>query len=599
MVLTSENLLATLNRLLRHVSTNRKYQLALVLGLMLSGGFAEIITLGTLLPFLALLANPQAVVSYPMFHAIFAGFGWTKSNQILVSITLLFVAVVLTTGVIRLLLTWALQNFVYRFGHDLSVEVYRRTLYQPYPYHVAKNTSELIAAVTKVDAVVNGTLLHLMQLITAGTISVFIVAALVVINPMVAVSAAVGFAAIYVGVTYVTRGRLRKNSITWALAQNERVKALQEGLGGIRNVLIDQTQASSLAKYSAIDQKLRIAQAMNAFIATAPRYIIEACGTVFIAVMALLLSQAKGGLVSTLPVLGTLALGAQRLLPLLQTIYHAWTDIAYRWQSLQDVLTILDLPIESVDLLKSRSIDFKGEIVLHKVGFSYACNMPLVLHEVNLTIRKGGRIGLIGKTGSGKSTVADLIMGLLEPTAGKITIDGITLAKENVRDWQAQIAHVPQSIFLADKSIAENIAFGLPKETIDSRRLHTAARHSGLASFIERLPEGYDTIVGERGVRLSGGQRQYIGIARALYKGASVLVLDEATSALDNETETAVISSIESLSRDLTLIIIAHRLSTVRICDQIFCLENGCLVRSVELPHGRDRELASLEAEKS
>ena len=388
------------------------------------------------------------------------------------------------------------------------------------------------------------------------------------IEPVVALSAAFGFGTIYLIVTWLTRRRLRANSRTWAGAQGGRVKTLQEGLGGIRDVLIDKTQPTFIERYRQVDCALRTAQTVNVFIGAAPRYVIEACGMVLIAGMALILSESSGGLVAALPVLGALALGAQRLLPLLQLIYGGWIHIAATRQSLADVLELLSLPVEGADDASSAPLTFEREIALEAVSFRYVGDRPLVLHDITLTIRKGDRIGLVGKTGSGKSTITDLVMGLLHPTAGGIRIDGVALTAKNVRGWQAHIAHVPQAIYLADTTIAENIAFGVRGDRIDPNRVRDAARRAELAGFIESLPDGYETVVGERGIRLSGGQRQRIAISRALYKRASVLVFDEATSALDSETEAAVMGSIESLGRDLTLVIIAHRLSTVEMCDQ-------------------------------
>jgi ABC-type multidrug transport system fused ATPase/permease subunit len=355
------------------------------------------------------------------------------------------------------------------------------------------------------------------------------------------------------------------------------VKTLQEGLGGIRDVQLDQTQPAFISEYKRVDAALREAQAVNEFVSTAPRYIIEACGIVLIAGMAMVLSQGPGGLIAALPVLGALALGAQRLLPLLQVIYYGWSHIVAKQRALLDVLEILDLPIGEMNFPRAVPIPFTREIALEEVCFRYVGDRPLVLDAITLTIPKGARIGFIGRTGSGKSTIVDLIMGLLKPSVGRILIDGTPLTSENLRAWQTQIAHVPQAIFLADASIAQNIAFGVPEEEVDFSRVRDAARRSELSNFIESLPSGYQTVVGERGIRLSGGQRQRIGIARALYKNASVLVFDEATSALDSETEDAVMSSISALGRELTMIIIAHRLSTVEMCDQVYRLEDGRL----------------------
>jgi ATP-binding cassette subfamily B protein len=303
---------------------------------------------------------------------------------------------------------------------------------------------------------------------------------------------------------------------------------------------------------------------------------MEALGMVMIAALAYALSQRPGGIASAVPVLGALALGAQRLLPALQQAYSAWQSIAGNRDSLADVIDLLDQDVPA-ELLQPAPppLPFRDEIRFDGVRFRYNLATPWVLDGLTLRIAKGSRIGFVGSTGSGKSTTLDLLMGLLTPTEGSISVDGVVLDEASVRAWQQSIAHVPQSIYLADASLAENIAFGVPAAGIDRERVRRAARQAQIQEFIESGPEGYDAQVGERGVRLSGGQRQRIGIARALYKNASVLVFDEATSALDNATEQSVMATIDSLDRGLTILLIAHRLTTVRHCDQIVLLEHG------------------------
>lgn len=575
---TPMNLLGGLKGLYSHLTVRRRRQLAMVLGLMLVGAFAELVTLGAVLPFLALIADPGKAASYPILQHFFVVLGWTSPEQILTPVTALFAAVALGAAAVRLLLTWVSQRFVFRLGHDLGLEVYRRTLYQPYSYHVAKNTSELIAATNKVQSVISSIMLPLMQAVAGAVISLFILTALVVIDAGTAFMAALGFGAMYVAVTFATRRRLRENSKIIARAQSSRVQTVQEGLGGIRDVLIDQAQPVYLAKFARIDSEFRDAQALNGFIGSAPRFMIEAFGMVLIAVLALVLSRQPGGLMTALPVLGALALGAQRLLPLLQLIYNGWTEIAGSRHMLFDVLEILELPVEASPSEAVKPLPFCREISLNAVSFRYGAGQADVLKKVTLQIEKGARIGFIGQTGSGKSTTMDLVLGLLQPTGGEIRVDGQLLTPQTVKSWQAQIAHVPQAIYLADTTIAENIAFGVAPDVIDISRVIEAAGKARLHDFIKSLPNGYRTAVGERGVRLSGGQRQRIGIARALYKQASVLVFDEATSALDTETEAAVMEAIQALSHDLTILMIAHRLSTVKMCDNIFKLDAGRVV---------------------
>lgn len=280
-----------------------------------------------------------------------------------------------------------------------------------------------------------------------------------------------------------------------------------------------------------------------------------------------------------LPVLGMLALGAQRLLPSLQQLYYSWASITGYQASLADTIMLLDQPLPE-ELLQpiTKPLKIKDTIRLDAVRFSYTGAGPWVLDGLNLVIAKGARVGFVGSTGSGKSTTLDLLMGLLIPTKGQLLVDRQPVNGNRLRAWQRSIAHVPQSIFLADTTLAENIAFGVPVESIDMERVKQAAYQAQIADFIEQNPEGYQAFVGERGVRLSGGQRQRIGIARALYKQASVLVLDEATSALDNATEQLVMEAIGELNSELTILLIAHRLTTVRHCDFIVELEHGKVV---------------------
>jgi len=296
--------------------------------------------------------------------------------------------------------------------------------------------------------------------------------------------------------------------------------------------------------------------------------------------LAYVLVSGSGGIAAALPVLGALALGAQRLLPLLQQVYSGWTISMGNRQALFDVLGLLDEPLAvAPDLAQPLAMTPPQLIEFAGVGFRYTEETSWVLRDFSLSVPMGTRVGIVGKTGSGKSTVMDLLMGLIEPTEGEIKIDGRCLDEGSRRAWQRQIAHVPQAIYLSDASIAENIAFGADRDAIEMERVREAARRAELHDFIESLPEGYGTIVGERGVRLSGGQRQRIGIARALYKQASVIVFDEATSALDNQTEAAVMRSIFGLREDLTVFIIAHRLSTVEGCDLVVSLSNGRIDR--------------------
>lgn len=547
-----------------------------LLALMLIGAGAELVTLAAVIPFLSLMAEPAAAFNYPKLQEVFTALGWTRPDAIVIPMTLVFLSVVATATAIRLFLLWVSNRFVFALGYDLGVSMYKNTLSQPYSYHVAVNTSEIIAAVNKVQAVINGAVRPIMDGAIALVLAIAIVTALIAIDPGATLGAAVVFILFYLITATVVRTRIRANGNRIARAQTDRVRCVQEGLGSIRDVILDQSQAHYTSTFARADQNLRYGQAQNSFLNQVPRYLIEAIGIFLIVGLALFLSQREGGLMTALPVLGALALGAQRLLPLLQKIYAAWASMASSHQMFADVLTLLDLPRRPMQPRNQiTEMTFEHEIRLENVEFRYGDEREPVLKRVNVTIPKGARVGIVGPTGSGKSTLVDILMGLLPPTDGRLLVDGTTIEHENRASWQKRISHVPQHIYLTDATIAENIAMGVPSKMIDPDRVAWAARCARIADFIESSPRAYQARVGERGIRLSGGQRQRIGIARALYRDADVLVFDEASSALDTATEEAVMNAINNLAPDLTMILIAHRVATLQRCDQMLRLDSG------------------------
>jgi ATP-binding cassette, subfamily B, bacterial PglK len=576
-VIPTDGILNLLVRIWHHLSRRRKFQFGLLLGLMMVSAFAEIVSLGAVLPFLGILISPERVFNHPLVVNLVKALGITSADQLVLPLTVAFVTAAMMAGAIRMFVLWVSARLAYASGTDLSIDVYQRTLYQPYSVHLARNSSEIISGATsKVGHTV--TVLTLFVLLISSAVSmVAIIGTLIAIDPVVAMVAAGGFGLSYGLVTVLTRRQLKLNSQRIASDQSQVIKALQEGLGGIRDVLLDGTQSVYCNIYSKADYSLKRAMAGNLFIAGSPRFAMEALGITLIATLAYGLSNQPGGVGTALPTLGALALGTQRLLPALQQAYGSWSGIVGSRASMVDTIELLDQPL-SAEALRSDIVPlhFQDFMRFDNVRFRYNSEEPWVLDSFNLTIPKGARVGFVGSTGSGKSTTLDLLMGLLYPTEGEFLVDGQPIGDNNVRAWQQTIAHVPQSIFLADSSIAENIAFGVPRDAIDLERVMQAAHRAQIADFIEKQIEGYNAFVGERGIRLSGGQRQRIGIARALYKQASVLVFDEATSALDSATEQSVMCSIEGLSQDLTILIIAHRLTTIRHCDVI-----------VELGHGR------------
>jgi ATP-binding cassette, subfamily B, bacterial PglK len=400
-----------LRELYRMLSPHRRWQLNLVLALTLAGALAELATIGAIIPFLSLLADPHRLQHVPLIAAAFDAVGATTDRQRLIAAAGLFMILALVAGAVRLQLAWSSQEFVFRLGHDFAVDIQRRLLLQPYTFHIGQNTSTLVAALEKVGVL---TFTVIQQVIQAGTaifISLLIVGLLIVIDPFTAVAAAAGFALIYVLVSAFTRRRLAQNSEVMGSSYDERVKILQESLSGIRDVIIDGSQSVYLDAFRRVDDRFNAAKASTAFISAAPRFVIEALGMILIAVLAIVISAREGGFALALPILGALALGAQRLLPLLQQIYLGWSLAAGNESLLTQVLALLRLPADEdlAEATAGQPLPFRDRLRVEQVSFAYASRRAAALEDVSFEIPRGKRVALIGKTGSGKSTLADLL----------------------------------------------------------------------------------------------------------------------------------------------------------------------------------------------
>jgi ABC-type multidrug transport system fused ATPase/permease subunit len=573
------SILGLIIRLWRHLQPRRRMQFKFVLALMIISAFAEVLSLGAVIPFLGVLVAPDKVFNYKIAVDVAQYLGVTTAQQLLLPLTIIFACAALMGAGLRMLLLWSSTRLVYAAGSDISYEVYRRTLYQPYLIHLARNSSEVSSGLSYKVGYTIGVMYQSMVLITSSVLVLILAGALVFTKSLTPLVSAVGFGLSYVLISFFFRKKLKKNSELISNESTRVMKTVQEGLGGIRDVLLDGTQELYCNIYRRADYPLQYAVGNNIFIGGSPRFIMEAVGMLLIAFLAYALSLTDGGVAAALPLLGALALGAQRLLPSLQQSYSSWAGIISSQMALTETLNFLDQPLLLEDFEASPSpLEFNQDIRFEHVGFRYSNEGPLILDDLNLTIPKGVRIGITGGTGSGKSTTLDLLMGLVEPNSGVIKVDGQPLLDKRKKAWRKTIAHVPQSIYLADASLAENIAFGVSLEKIDMERVKLAAMRAKIDEFAESSPEGYKTTVGERGVRLSGGQRQRIGIARALYKQASVLLFDEATSALDNTTEKEVMAAIDSLDSGLTIIIVAHRLTTIKKCDFVVEISHGKVI---------------------
>ncbi|QWC97176.1 ABC transporter ATP-binding protein [Polynucleobacter paneuropaeus] len=565
-----------------YLNTKRKTQLAGLVILMLVASCAEVLSIGAVLPLLGVLVSPARVLQLSETQFLIGFLGHITEEKFIFLVIVIFCITALIAGGMRFMLMLVQLRLSYSIGAEFSISLYDRILHQSYMVHIGRNSSEIVSGViSKTNQMVYGLLYPSVTLIASSLMVVMILTTLFVVNPYIALSALLGFGSIYGAVISFTKRRISMDGEIINREQTAVVKAVQEGIGAIRDILMTGNQSFYVKKYANSEIALRHSQSNVQVLGACPRFVIEALAMVLIALLALVLLRSVGGREMIIPTLGILAISAQRMLPLLQQAYSSWAQIQSSKSAVSSVLDILDEP-KACDGQKTTVVplSFKNNFRLSNVCFGYDEGSQLVLNGINLEIKKGDKLGVIGGTGCGKSTLLNIIMGLILPSQGVITVDGVEIDHVNRQSWQANIAHVPQDIFLIDGSIAENVAFGSNKDEINYSDVERALAGAKLDKVVLGLAKGYRTIVGERGVRLSGGQKQRIGIARALYQNAELIVFDEATSALDRATELDVMDSISLLKDSVTMLVVAHRLSTLKDCNKVIELNNGVVVKS-------------------
>lgn len=581
---SSKSIFGQLVCLFRKLESRRRWQLSGVILFAILSSVLEALSIGALLPFLAMLSGGQIAVESVFFdklYGVFPAFPALRGSHGITTATVLFVGALLMAAGVRLMTSWMQARLSQTIGTEIGANIFRGIMYQPYLLHVSRNSSEIVAALTaKVGAVVVGIVSPALLLIQSIIIGIAIIAALFIVDRMVAGLVMGFFGLLYGLVIGFTKAHLSVYSLRISQTSSEIIKVLQESLGGIRDVLIDGSQEIYCKRFAEVDSALRRMQANIMIVNTAPRYLVETLGIIVLCIMGAYLVVRDGVASNSLPMLGAFALGAQRLLPMLQQAYANWVVMRSNRQTFADVLILMNQPSEPIPETRPAPLPFFRTINLSNISFRYPGCEAFVLRHFNMRIAHGQRIGIVGVSGSGKSTLLDILMGLLLPTQGALKVDGVTVDECLQAAWRRNLAHVPQVIHLMDGTVLENIALGVPREEVDMVRVLRAVEGAQLAQTIASWPEGFQTTVGERGVRISGGQRQRIGIARALYKQASVVVFDEATSALDSETEAGVIDALNAIGRDITLIVVAHRLTTLKQCDQIYEIDRGAIARS-------------------
>jgi ABC-type bacteriocin/lantibiotic exporter with double-glycine peptidase domain len=572
------------NKLKSLLSASEKRRALMVFLLMLGTAFLEMIGVASIMPFVAVLADPQAVQKYEYLRLAYEVIGLpdVKSFLILLGIAVLLLFV-FSLG-LKAFTTYAVLRFSNMRAHAFSYRLLEGYLLRPYSFFLGRNTAELSKRIfSEVGEVINGALIPAMKVVSGGLVAVMISMLLIVVEPLLTLVVGVVLGGAFIAVYISTRGLLRRLGERRVYTNERRFVLASEALNGIKELKLMGREASYLERFSQVSKSFAKDVTISKAIGDLPHFAIQAIAFGGVLVLVLYLMGVHGGLQGALPVIALYAFAGYRLLPAFQEIFKNITQLRFYDAALDSLAEdLITLSADSFAQVESRSEGrLSGDISLFGVEYRYPGAGSNSLSDISITVAKGTSVAFVGTTGAGKSTVVDLILGLLEPSAGSMRVGEQLLQGESLKSWQRNIGYVPQAIYLADASIAENIAFGIPAHEIDMQAVEKAAKAAHLHDFIiSELPEGYQTSTGERGVRLSGGQRQRIGIARALYHDPEVVVFDEATSALDNATEALVMQAINELRGGKTIILIAHRLSTVERCDTIFMLEHGKLCAS-------------------
>ena len=560
----------------------RRFVALMILSLL--NGVFEAVGVLAILPFLRIVSAPEIIHTNAYLSRIYEWLGFTSDQSFMVFAGAGVFCLILLSSCLKALTVYAVARFSSMYSYSLSSTLLRGFLFQPYTWFLGRNSSDLGKTIlSEVGIVVNQHIMPAMRMMATIATAACVSAVLFAMEPYVAFGAVLVIGGSYLAIYLAVRAHLTKIGKARVVANRARFKVAQEATGGIKDVKIMGLETGMLRRYRDPARRMAKIQAQTQMISGLPRYGLEAISFGGLILLILhLIQRSSGGIVDVLPVLGLVALAGARLFPTIQSLFQLTSTLNTSRPALEALMDDL----REIEVTKDRTpfpdgpppapLGLREQLELREVAFAYPQTDRSALTGLTVQIKARSVVGIVGGTGAGKTTAVDVILGLLRPKTGQLIVDGAQITDKNRQAWQRSIGYVPQQIFLTDETVAANIAFGLPKSEINMEAVERAARVAALHDFvIEELPLGYDTIVGERGVRLSGGQRQRIGIARALYHDPDVLILDEATSALDNITEEAVMDAVHNLGGAKTIIMIAHRLTTVENCDQIYLLEHG------------------------
>ena len=575
-------MLDTLRKTLALLDQHEKRRGSLIMLMILIMAIFEVVGVASIMPFLAVLGNPEIIRTNSNLALLYDYFGMQSTDEFLFWLGVAAFILVILSAVFRIITHYHMNRFIEMRRHSLGQRLLERYLAQPYAFFLDRHTADMSKSIlSEVDQVVSNVFKPGVIATAYSVVSLAVITLIIAVNPIVAIVVAVVIGGLYLLIFKSVSGRLVRIGQERAKANQERFTHAGEALSGIKDIKLLGRESVYLSRYRRGSMVYAMHQATNQTLSEVPRYLIEAIAFGSVIALSVLLMVASDNIGEVLPILGLYAFAGYKLLPAMQQVYSGASKLRFGSAAVHDLHKDLCGPLPPTRC--NRDIDAPlvpvNQIALSSVCFSYPNASRFALRNINLTIPVGSVVGIVGGTGAGKTTLVDLFLGLLSPSAGELIVDDDVISNSNLNRWQRALGYVPQDIFLCDASIAENIALGVPRHQIDHDQVIECAKMAQIHTFvIDELPDGYCSGIGERGVRLSGGQRQRLGIARALYRDPSVLVFDEATSALDTVTEESVMECISEFARKKTIILIAHRLSTVRRCDSIFLLEQGHII---------------------
>ena len=557
--------------LYKYLNKKRKFQIFLIFLLAIFSSSAELITIGSLIPFVDLMIEPTRLFNYSILENLFTYYEITDLENIMIFMTIIFISLIVISTMIRIFINYFTIIVVHGIGHDLSVNIFKNTIYQPYQFHINNNTSKTITNLSRGGASIG--ILHLIvQSFVSLVLSLSIIFMLLYIELKLTIIGGSILVSFYLMISLFFRRKLFLNSFKISQNEESRIKNIQESIGGIRETIIGNTFNLFLNNFRKIDWAMNKALIKNSVISIIPSHIIMMIAMTSLTLLIFYKSFGDSGLVDSLPIIGGLILGAQKLIPQLQIVYSSWSKAQGNYGIIDEVLVILKRVKSNIKINNSslQKMPFNKEIRVKSLSFKHQNSKKNIFENVSFLIKKNHIIGISGSTGCGKSTLLDCIIGLLNPTSGSIEIDNVRLNKSNIKNWQKNISHVPQFIYLADFSIQENIAFGIDHLKIDRKKLIESCKIAEIYDFIKSKKDGFNYIIGEKGGKLSGGQKQRIGIARALYLEKELLVLDESTNALDDNIEKKIFNNLKKYRKDTTIIHITHKKNLIKYFDSHF-----------------------------